>query len=173
MKFNTILLIAFSLISIGSPAMAADKIEDSVLNRAYDLMQQGDFSGANKLLKPMVRGQSCNVIARRYFSYVLLKQGRIEEASNQIQAMAKLGAHTSFDYWLYAQNYIGAGQRLTGQLCLTKALESLNSPVMLSFLKKYAQHVDATSPTKPKVKIDAGNDQKQFPLTPFAAKAGA
>ena len=134
MKFTTRLLVALSLLMmLGTPTIAADKVDDSVLTRAYYLMQHGDFSGANKLLKPMVQGQSSNVIARRYFSYVLLKQGKIEEASNQIRAISKLGANSSFDYWLYAQNYIGAGQRLTGQLCLTRAFAGFNSPMMLSF----------------------------------------
>lgn len=175
MKYFTPLLVALLLMTMtATRSIAADKVDDTdaVLVTAYSLVQRGDFVGAGKLLKPMVRDQSSNVVARRYLIYVLLKQGRIEEASEQIHDIAKLGANTSFDYWLYAQTYLGAGQRLSGQLCLTKALAGLNAPMMLNFLKTYAQKVESNSPPKSLTRIDAGNDPKQFPATPIATRAG-
>lgn len=179
MNFVTRMIFGLSLmVMLVTPSIAADKvqdksIEDSVLTRAYDLMQKGDFVGANRLLKTKVGGQSCNLIARRYFCYVLLQQGKIEEASKQIQTIAKLGANSAFDYWLYAQNYISAGQLFTGQLCLTRAFGGRNSPEMLSFLKRYAMKVERGSHPEPTNKVDGGNDPKKFPDTPHATKAGA
>jgi hypothetical protein len=175
MKFGTRMIFALSLmVTLVTPSVAADKaIEDSVCTRAYDLMQKGDFVGANRLLKTMVGGQSSNLIARRYFCYVLLQQGKIEEASKQIRTIAKLGAHSAFDYWLYAQHYIGAGQRFTGQLCLTRAFGGNNSPEMLSFLKRYALQVERDCLPRSTNKRETGNDPKKLPDTPRATKAGA
>jgi predicted Zn-dependent protease len=153
--------------------MAADGLNDADLLKAYGLLQNGDYIGANRLLKPLIRQQSSNVVARRYFSYVLLQQGKLKEAADQIRAMSKLGANSSFDYWLYAQSYVGAGQKSTGQLCLTRAFSVFNSPSMSSFLRKYSADLEKDPQLKPTPKIDYGNDQKRFPPTPFAAKAGA
>jgi predicted Zn-dependent protease len=173
-KYVTLALVGlFLTMTTSTQVFAADKVEESDLSKAYDLVQHGNFSAANKLLKPMVQEQSSNIVARRYFIYVLLKQGRIEEASQQIQAIAKLGANSSFDYWLYAQNYICTGQRLAGHLCLSRALAGLNAPVMFSFLKTYAQKVEGNILLKPTTKINVGNDPKRFPTTPIATKAGA
>ena len=173
MKVQLVLFAPILSILVASSAMAADRITDSDTTQAYELLQRGDYVGASRILKPMVARESTNIVARRYFIYVLLQQGKISQAATQIRAIAALGAHSAFDYWLYADSYFHAGQQAPGQVSLTKAFSAISTPPMFSFLKEYSEKLEKQSRSVQPVKKDEANDRKAFPATPLAAKAEA
>ncbi|CAN5190291.1 hypothetical protein BH10CYA1_BH10CYA1_64650 [soil metagenome] len=172
MKFKLVLLAPILSIIVASSAMAADRVSDNDMTHAYELLQRGDYIGASRILKPMVARQSTNIVARRYFIYVLLQQGKISQAAAQIRVISALGAHSAFDYWLYADSYFHAGQLATGQMSLTKAFSTLSTPPMFSFLKGYSEKVEKQIRSAQPEKRET-NNPKVFPPTPLAAKAEA
>ena len=76
--------------------------DTQVLNRALDLIQKNDFSGAAKLLRPAVASSPSDGRLHHYYGYALLRTEQVPAAKREFETAVKLNPEN-----FYAEYFLG------------------------------------------------------------------
>ncbi len=125
---STLSLALLVSMSFAVPAASAEPKAISaelapLLEKGYDQMKEGSFSGAVKTLTDAVKLDGDSITARRYLAYALVRAGQPLNSIKQLNLIVKQIKPTYFEWCTYGEAYLAAGGVSQAQNCYEQALK--------------------------------------------------
>ena len=94
-----------------------------LLEKGYNQMKDGKFSGAVKTLTDAVKVDGDSITARRYLAYALVRAGQPLNSIKQLNLIVKQIKPTYFEWCTFGEAYLAAGGISQAQNCYEQALK--------------------------------------------------
>lgn len=94
-----------------------------LLEKGYNQMKEGKYSGAVKTLTEAVKLDGDSITARRYLAFALVRDGQPLNSIKQMNLIVKQIKPTYFEWCTFGEAYLAAGGVSQAQNCYEQALK--------------------------------------------------
>lgn len=94
-----------------------------LLEKGYNQMKEGKYSGAVKTLTEAVKLDGDSITARRYLAFALVRDGQPLNSIKQMNLIVKQIKPTYFEWCTFGEAYLAAGGISQAQNCYEQALK--------------------------------------------------